>query len=68
MCLKLVVGDPSVMGGGDDSVSSVTHNATPTVLNNNCPPYNFCVAVIKLTTLLMQALGVRHQVQSTIFG
>lgn len=46
------------MGGGDESSSSVAHSAPATVLSSFSPPQNFCSAVMKLTSILMQTLGV----------
>lgn len=61
MCLKILIGDPIALGGGDESSNSVAHSAPTTVLSSFSPPQNFCSAVVKLTCLLMQALGVSYQ-------
>lgn len=46
------------LGGGDESSSSVAHSAPATILSSFTPPQNFCSAVMKLTCILMQTLGV----------
>ncbi|KRY77227.1 Protein unc-80 [Trichinella pseudospiralis] len=57
LCLKVLVGDTSVIAGSEDSSFSVVHGGCATVLVSFFPPRNFCSAIIKLTIFLMQALG-----------
>ena len=59
MCLKIMIGDPSILGGEDASLSSVHHGTPATILSPSTPPQTFCSAVLKLTTFMMQALGVK---------
>ncbi|CAR64667.2 Protein unc-80 [Caenorhabditis elegans] len=52
LCLRMMVGDPCV----EDSAASTALHPT-TVLHPTPPPQTFANAVLRLTTILMQALG-----------
>ncbi|CAD6199382.1 unnamed protein product [Caenorhabditis auriculariae] len=52
LCLRIMVGDPCLEDGAPSTALHPT-----TVLHPTTPPQIFSVAVLRLTTLLMQALG-----------
>ncbi|TKR76778.1 hypothetical protein L596_017869 [Steinernema carpocapsae] len=54
MCLRIMVGDSCSDEAG---TTAANHNNLATILHSAIPPPNFCSAVLKLTSFLMQALG-----------
>ncbi|KAK0415429.1 hypothetical protein QR680_011941 [Steinernema hermaphroditum] len=54
MCLRIMVGDSCSDEAG---ATAANHSNLSTILHSSTPPPNFCNAVLKLTSFLMQALG-----------
>uniref|UniRef100_A0A914WE92 Protein unc-80 homolog n=1 Tax=Plectus sambesii TaxID=2011161 RepID=A0A914WE92_9BILA len=57
MCLRILIGDPSLYSDDASNSSVAQQTSSPTVLHGGTPPAIFCSAVLKLTSFLMQALG-----------